>query len=345
MGKWVLRYLFSNLIDEEIRRDEEHRKILETERQTRERLRKENVLTFPPSFFSMVEATGSPLATQTGKTNPSGYSLFPQTPGMGIGIATPATFITTPADDGNSNRSGERQSGDYFSAGAGVSQTPAKNDGTTPGGDQDDTVPTTPSTEKEKEEKGSRFGSWRPFAGKKIGRSASTDMGGSKPAITDEKPLEQTALEEIDKPDILEETLGGVIRRIRTMYETQDQDGEQVPTAITPSLPNETPVLRPSQNTTIIIQEDKPDSGGVADLYRGTVSSLGEDADLLERVAPAWLGELILLNRIPFKETMKVSFVLVPWQDELPVLPSESGRCAFPPPVSPQVPPNPIIQQ
>ena len=65
-------------------------------------------------------------------------------------------------------------------------------------------------------------------------------------------------------------------------------------TAITPSMPNETPVLKPPLSTTVIIQEDRPDSGGVADLYRGTVGSLHEDADLLERVVPTWLGDLLL---------------------------------------------------
>lgn len=34
-----------------------------------------------------------------------------------------------------------------------------------------------------------------------------------------------------------------------------------------------------------MIQEDRPDSGGVADLYRGAVSSVGQDADLIHRKA------------------------------------------------------------
>jgi len=335
MGKWVLRYLFSNLISEELRRDEEYRNILERQHWDRERLQKENVLTLPLTI-SMTDVGGSPVTTPIIKPTVDAYSLFPQTPGLGIAIATPnATFITTPWDD-STNRSGssmDRQSGDYFSAGSGVYNGLLKNGGTTLVETNEDSLGT-PNTEKEKEEKDSSlFGTlkWRSFGSKKLGRSVSTDMGSKSPLpTTDEKFVEQAVLEEpSDKPDRFAETLAGVIQRIRMVYDMQGREvpGEPVKSAISPSLPQETPVLKPPRNTTIIVQEDKPDSGGVADLYRGTVECVGEDADLLERVAPAWLGELLLLNHVPFKETMKVSFVLIPWQEELPVLSSESGRC------------------
>lgn len=319
MGKWVLRYLFSNLIDEEIRRDEEYRKTLEEKR-----VRKENIqLQLPPTTFSMIDAAGSPVTTPTAKNTGSGFYLFPQTPNMGIGVATPnVSFMTTPWDGDTARKSMERQSVDYFSSGGGVSSPLVKNSGATPG--EPEEVPGSPV--ETKEEKGtSRFG-WRPFGNKKLGRSASTDMGTKSPLPnTDEKPSEQTVAEEnSDKPDALDETLGAVIRKIRAGYE-RDTSDEGITTVISPSLPQETPVLKPPHGTSIIVQEEKPDFGGVADLYRGTVGSLGEDADLLERVMPAWLAELLLLNRTPFKDTIKVSFVLVPWQDELPVLPSESG--------------------
>jgi WD repeat-containing protein 48 len=321
MGKWVLRYLFSNLIDEEIRRDEEYRKTLE---EKRERTRKENLqIPIPPPVFSMVEAAASPVTTPTAKS-PSGgggYSSFAQTPAMYIGAATPAPqFITTPwGDDSSTRKSSERQSGDYFSSGGAY-----KN-----GVDPED-APLSPA--EAKEEKGtSLFGSWRPFANKKLGRSVSIDMGSSKPVPSantadDSKPtiVETAAATSEDDKTELDETLGAVVRKIRAGYDTTSED--PITTVIAPSLPQETPVLKPPHSVTIIVQEDKPDFGGVADLYRGTVGSLGEDADTLERVMPAWLAELLLLNRTPLKDTIKVSFVLVPWQDELPTLPSESGR-------------------
>ncbi|KAF8533140.1 hypothetical protein BDD12DRAFT_866837 [Trichophaea hybrida] len=329
MGKWVLRYLFSNLIDEQIRRDNEYRKTLEKQREDRERLRKTNELTLP------VDMGGRTVITPTVKPTISGYSLFPHTPGLGIGIApnvnTP--FISTPWEDSNNKftSSIDRQSGDYFSTGSGTYNGPVKNGASTLVQANEEAFGT-PSTDKEKEEKDSSlFGNlkWRSFGAKKLGRSASTDIVPKSPLpTTDDKTAEQVMFgEPSNKLAPCEETLAGVVRRIRMIYDSQDRDvpGEPIISVISPSLPQETPILKLQCSTTIIVQEDNPDSGGVADLYRGTVGCVGEDADLLEKVAPAWLGELILLNRIPFKETMKVSFVLVPWQDELPVLPSESG--------------------
>lgn len=208
--------------------------------------------------------------------------------------------------------------GDYFSS-VNVPTKPAPS-GPSLGEAVDD-----PPAEKDKEEKDSSlFALWR---WSRKSRSTSTDMT-HKPPIppVDEKAPEYDSMV-ADKPDPLEDTLLGLLKRLKATYEVlvRERVGEPLPTCLAPSLPQETPILNPPGNTTIIVQEDRPDSGGVADLYRGTVSSLGEDADVLERVAPAWLADLILLNRIPFKEIVKVSFVLLPWQDKLPALPSESG--------------------
>jgi WD repeat-containing protein 48 len=83
-------------------------------------------------------------------------------------------------------------------------------------------------------------------------------------------------------------------------------------------LPNDTPVLKPPTNTTILIQEDRVDSGGVADLFEGRVGSLGHQADLIEKVAPIWLAECLLRNHIPAKDIVKVSFILEPLAGSLP---------------------------
>jgi len=65
--------------------------------------------------------------------------------------------------------------------------------------------------------------------------------------------------------------------------------------AITPSSSEDTPVIHPSQDTIIIIAEQKVSVDGSMDLYRGTVASVGNDAALLESIAPGWLAELLLL--------------------------------------------------
>lgn len=349
LGKWVLRYLFSNLINAEIARDEAYRKKLDGARAEKEKMRRANAppqISMPPSTFSMIDAAsaqspGGGIAT-TPKPN-AGLSLFPpQTPGLSIGLATPApTYnpsapphpgeaITLPPTAEEESRpslspltrpSTDRfASGDYFSS-ANESK-PEKLSGPSLGEACDDT-PLTPTTaDKDKDEKDSSLlGRFRSFGNRKLGRSASTDMSNKLVASVDENPTEATP-----EPDPLEDTLAGVIKKLRIAYDQvmPPQYGEPLKSGITPSLPNETPVLRPPGNTTIIIQEDRPDSGGVADLYRGTVATVGEDVDLLEKVAPAWLGDVILLNRIPLKEIVKVSFVLLPFSDRLPALPSET---------------------
>ena len=139
-----------------------------------------------------------------------------------------------------------------------------------------------------------------------------------------------------------EESFLGAIMRARQQYEdpsrqsSERENGLQSATAnenepriattsITPSLPNETPVLKPPGQTMILIQEDSVDSGGVADLWEGTVATVGRDADIVERVAPAWLADVLLRNLIPPKEIVKVSFVLEPWQNLLPQVSSDGN--------------------
>lgn len=74
-------------------------------------------------------------------------------------------------------------------------------------------------------------------------------------------------------------------------------DNGRLRSAITPSSSEDAPVIQPSQDTIIIIAEQKVSVDGSMDLYRGTVASVGNDVDLLEGIAPWWLGELLLLVR------------------------------------------------
>jgi WD repeat-containing protein 48 len=72
-------------------------------------------------------------------------------------------------------------------------------------------------------------------------------------------------------------------------------EDEHLRSAITPCTPDDTPIIHPSQDTIILIAEPKVSVDGSMDLYRGTVASVGDDVDLLEDIAPGWLGELLLL--------------------------------------------------
>jgi len=125
-------------------------------------------------------------------------------------------------------------------------------------------------------------------------------------------------------------TIADVLSTIRKTYETalNPVDGEKseessvsslkvledgrLRSAITPSMPEDTPIIRPSQDTIILIAEQKVSVDGSMDLYRGTVASVGDDVDILESIAPGWLGELLLLDKLPRKEVVKISFSLKP---------------------------------
>lgn len=329
---------------------------------------------------------GPESATTLKATN--GIHLTAQTPGLSIGLATPA--INSPpqqtqftgslpptAEEGtgtnlektfsgqtqNQRQSLDRQS-DYFSRSTvpnaaattpGVAAAEATNgDGSpgpqSPGNNEKDT----PSKE------GSRFGRFgkMSFGMKKLGKTVSNTGTSSEkptqPPITESNEdtasnSDSRSSKTDDRP--VEDNLFGVVQRMRYTYEDQvnQENASQLQSLIMPSLPNETPVLKPPLQTTILIQEDRPDSGGVADLFEGNVGDVGTKADIVEKVAPTWLGEVLLRvrpvtlplmpspytlyyphttltvmldqNSIPPKDIVKVSFILEPYQ---------------PPPLSPQ---------
>ena len=246
-------------------------------------------------------------------TNGSHYPAM--TPGLAIAVATPAVLplshgtnvqnhLPSTAEEGSnlettkSQTSNPRTSGDYFSNTPPPQQTATAGKGgetTNPSESQSEAMPQSP-TEPDKDGKGSSlFGKkFRMNFPKKLGRS-SVEV---KPAIVDDKSEESDkSSEKEDK--IIEDNFYGIIQKIRNDYNEQllTPSESSLPTGISPSLPNESPVLKPPPFTAVIIQEDRPDSGGVADLYRGTVNSVGKDADVIEKTAPMWLGDLLLRVR------------------------------------------------
>lgn len=276
-----------------------------------------------------------------------------KTPSLSIGVASPGPLTHLPgvledetADGKRASRSSADKSGDYFSTTAISSEASAK---PVVAGDRHDEKAKSPlDTEKESSGKdkdgGNRFGKFRmgmSFGSKKLGRSSSTNT--EKPVVTDEKAEDSSEPSENgEKEKEVDDSFHGIVQKIRNEYEKllQEYPGQQVESGITPSLPNETPVLKPPPLTTVIIQEET--SGGSADLYRGTVACVGEDASLIEERAPMWLGDLLLRvsstrattcnhltseqNKIPIKDPVKVSFVLQPFQDLLPSIAGPDGN-------------------
>ncbi len=253
---------------------------------------------------------------------PVNGSYVPTTPGMTIGAATPAPqprlaapmdYQPLPLANGLSlenkssqhslSRTSSERTGDYFSSGPEppLARELAKVNLSATNSQDDQSMSSSSEPDKEKEsqgkEAGSRFGmKFRmPFGSKKLSRTTTADS--NKPTIANDQTdaSEDSTSTDSGEP-VIEDNFFGVVQTIREAYVawSKDQAGPPMPAHITPSLPIETPVLKLPATTGIIIQEDRPDSGGIVDLYRGTVGSVGKDADLIEKVAPVWLGDLLL---------------------------------------------------
>lgn len=247
-----------------------------------------------------------------------GNQLPAVTPVLAIGVATPHAGVTAsgvsgapnvpstdqgynlekPTSNSSQPRISTDKSKDYFSA----NQTAATASDqqvrpSTPSEDSSE-VSTQSPVDGDREEKskegtslfGKRFRMNMNFP-KKLSRTSVE----AKPAAVDEKAEESDKSEEKEER-LVEDNFFGTVQRFRYGYEEMlhNDSSHPLPSGLNPSSRNETPLLEPPLHTTIIVQEDRPDSGGVTDLYRGTVRSVGHDADLIEKAAPMWLGELLL---------------------------------------------------
>ncbi|KXJ86706.1 hypothetical protein Micbo1qcDRAFT_152686 [Microdochium bolleyi] len=348
LGRWILRYLFAKLIDEVIKRDEAHRQKLNEgveKRQAAVKLNPPTSIAMPPMPQTWDQDVSSPV---TPRANGLGFA---QTPGLGIGVATPgprtlpgvpenAVTPSSPADVKRSIQLSRPSGDDYFaSASSGdtvakvVPTTPAATEAppaaaaTTPVAAKEET-PQSPVDGKKENGKGAfgkKFRMGMSFGTKKLGRSASSSAT-EKPAVVEEKPEENKSESSSNHEKEVDDNFHGVIQKIQNEYEKQLQENPEklVETGIHPSLPIDTPVLKLPPGTKVILQEET--SGGIANLYRGTVETVGIDVDIIEEKAPMWLGDVLLTNTIPPKDPVKVSFVLHPWQDTLPSLATTDGN-------------------
>ena len=270
------------------------------------------IIQLPPPSAQVIEDghvdDGFYITPRAGNGHPHNV----MTPGLSIGVATPFPGSSNYTNSTNSQlphtneetsmlekkmshvaqtRTSTDRAGDYFSAPP-APQSPAENakGPTTPGDSSLETATQSPA-DADKEEK-SREGSslfgkkFRMNFPKKLGRT-SVD---AKPTVVDERS--ETSEKSEDKEEkLVHDNLLGSVQKIRHRYHEQLQLDPNRPlhSGITPSLPSETPVLRLPPKTAVIIQEDRPDAGGVADLYRG----------------PMWLGDLLL--RVWLYDSNKVS--------------------------------------
>ena len=137
---------------------------------------------------------------------------------------------------------------------------------------------------------------------KTLGRKSADAKQINATASAEENKAEEASDKSSEKGDeskAIEDNFYGVVQRIRQDYKDQmaSQPDRPINMGITPSLPTETPVLKPPPHTMVIIQEDNPEAGGLVDMYRGEIGNFGHEADVLEKTAPMWLGELLLKVR------------------------------------------------
>jgi WD repeat-containing protein 48 len=314
-----LRYLFSNLIDEEIKRDETYRASLLTEKkeEVSHPGRPTNIQIPSMNIDGWNEASSGPTSVSTIKAN---GTHMPHTPGLAIGLATPMAhpqsagrnsqhnpYLTPTTEESAQLEKTQTQRSsmnggepDYFGQvssatngnGNGKPAAAAGAEASTETKEETVSSPTEPDTpaKKGKGMFGKKFG-----FNKKLFSTGTAVVEPVKPAAVDEKAEDSDSRSNKTDEKVVEDNFYGSIQKIRQGYEEQLAAGAtKLESQITPSLPNDTPVLKPPASTTILIQEDRPEAGGVADLFEGKVGSLGLQADLIEKAAPMWLAEVLL---------------------------------------------------
>ncbi|KAM3589904.1 hypothetical protein VKS41_000759 [Umbelopsis sp. WA50703] len=101
----------------------------------------------------------------------------------------------------------------------------------------------------------------------------------------------------------------------------------EIPSWFAPATVNEVPLIEIPPSTTVIISEESFEASSSMDLYRGTVGSTVNDADVIEKVAPNWLLDYLLYNKAPHKEAVKLTFILRPHESSnLPELPGGANN-------------------
>lgn len=357
LGKWILRYLFADLIDEEIRRDEAHRQKLNEGLEARQ-IASGGTTEAAPLSISLPKSA-IPDWDNADQVTPK-PNLYPNTPGLGIGLATPgpsimsgpnslpdvpenaATSPMTPIEKRTSHVSRpSTEKEDYFTSplqllesavkAASMVSTPTQNEA-----DSKKSIDGDKEKDKDKDKDkadsakspSTPFGKKKfrmTFGTKKLSRSASQATT-EKPAIVEEKTEESESSSVHEKEKEVDDSFFGTIQKIHQEYERQlaDSPDKPVESRVVPSLPSDTPVLKLPPGTKVVIQEET--TGGSANLYQGTVQDVGKDADIIEQKAPMWLGDVLLQNTLPFKEPVKVSFVLYPMDDTLPAIASADGN-------------------
>lgn len=304
----MLRYLFADLIYEEMRRDEAFRHQLQS-------VASPNGARSGPSIAISSQTFTEDVEKPTG-TTPNASDRPPinvDTPGFRIGAATPGVGLTQVSEtNGNQSQVADgsapvrKSAEDYFSVKGTARPSDEQIRDSQPktpqlGPANGIEVPTSPSDAtavSPAKETSTSFGRRlkSTFTPKKSMKNLSAAE--ERKTVVDEKestPEQKLAENPADELPV-GNTMLHVLEEIRAQYLKQKEQAvdSKLKPLMTPALPNDAPVLEPPTNTAIIIQDDHPSAGGVTDLFEGYLDQLGRHADYIEKVAPRWLGNLLL---------------------------------------------------
>ena len=302
-----MRYLFARFVDVEVSRDASYRAQLASETaepgkprplgnspsiqlptRTLYDERQDDLVTLKAANTN-VASPGSPVSLAQSQTNGlnNGQSSTPN--GMNSGNVEESPNLEKQVSRNSTSRTSMEAPNDRFPG-----SPQFKN--ITDNSQESSGAAASPNDTKEEKPGGSLFGKFRVNFPKKLGRS-SVEV---KRPVIEQKSSEGSLKSEGKEDRSYEQYLSGTLEDIRGDYEAQlrASPSHSVIPAVTPSPPNDIPPLIHPPYTTILIQEEQPDAGGVADLYRGTVSSVGGDAAIVEKCAPRWLGDLLLRVRV-----------------------------------------------
>ncbi|SPO25251.1 uncharacterized protein UTRI_02633_B [Ustilago trichophora] len=262
----------------------------------------------------------------------------PFTPGMTMGLATPAKTPALPSHPSNplylglapkstNGESGDRTAlptsstlmggsgqipGDYFSAkgstpaaGAGkMPQTPGAKarEGSSTVGDEINGNVVTPGVGT-----GNGTGGGSGFMNKfRFGKNKTDKSDAQADSLDDAAKKARDASTATTSTDDNEDS-----RKILTHSQMLE---ELFSKTLTPASLHEMPRLPLPADTAVIISQSSADAGSWEAVYRGLVSCTGDDTEILEQTAPMWLLDCLLNNHVNAREPVKLSFTLTPWK-------------------------------
>lgn len=307
LGKWVLRYLFDDLVQEEVKRDDQFRhnllRNLRNAPSITRRVAAPSSIELPPTQLpaDVQESPSMTTPLASGKSHPK--SIL----GLAIGAATPLSKIVRTGASPARSKNGQSvttsgQASEQSKTPAGQQRKSGEDYFTAKVQEDGDDTSSNASQQAEKLDKdvpGASFSQRlrNTFSPKKSSR-ATTMSEVTKPAAAVDGNADESDAK--SKSSDLDETshndrMLAVIEDMHSTYlQSQDPGGDLVKSLINTYSLDDAPVLRPAPGTKVLIQEEATGAATSKDLFEARIGELAQSADSIERCAPSWLGEILL---------------------------------------------------